>query len=688
MSFRLSVDVGGTFTDVVLFNTESKEIFTTKISSTPKDQSVGLISGIEKIAKKVGLNSYKEISSFIHGTTVATNALLERKGVKTALITTEGCRDVFEIGTQRRPHLYDFWAKRPKPFIPRYLVFEVPERVLFDGKIEKDLDERKVKKIIEKLKEYDVESIAICFLHSYKNPVNELKMKKLILKEMPNIYISTSCEIIPEIREYERTCTTAVNAYLMQKVQNYINNLVRKKESIGIKPKIHIMQSNGGIMSADVAAKRSVHTVFSGPAGGVIASVYISKLIGEPNLISLDMGGTSTDIVLIENSKVKLTTNGEIGTFPIKVPMIEMHTIGTGGGSIAWVDAGGVLKVGPESAGADPGPACYGLGSKRPTVTDANLILGRLNPKNFLGGEKPIYVEKSKSAIEKNIASKINLSIIESASGILDVVNSNICGGVKVISTQKGYDLREFSLVAFGGAGPMHATELAKSLGMEKTIIPLCPGNFSAIGCMFAEIRYDYVRTLVKSISDVNIEEYNKLYSEMKNEAIGHLHNEGYSKEEIIFNGTVDMRYSSQAWELSVDVPVELFSEKDFEKIGKDFEKLHKRTYGYALEDEDIVFFNLRLSAIGITPKLEIEPEVLQNKKPKDAALKSCREVFFDGQYRKFSIYDREKLLPGNELVGPAIIEEYASSTVIPPGSNVNIDEYKNIVIVNKEGVK
>jgi len=688
MSYRLSVDVGGTFTDIVLFDTESKEIFTTKISSTPKDQSIGLIGGIEKIAKKVGLNSYKEISYFIHGTTVATNALLERKGAKTAIITTEGFRDVFEIARQRRPHLYDFWAKRPKPPVPRYLIFEIPERVLFDGKIEKDLYEGKVKKIIEKLKEYTVESIAICFLHSYKNPINELKMKKLILKEMPNIYISTSCEIIPEIREYERICTTAVNAYLMPKVQSYINNLVKKKENIGVKPKLHIMQSNGGIMSADVAAKRSVHTVFSGPAGGVLAGVYISKLIGEPNLITFDMGGTSTDIVLIENSKIKLTTNGEIGTFPVKVPMIEMHTIGTGGGSIAWIDAGGALKVGPVSAGADPGPACYGFGSEEPTVTDANLVLGRLNPRNFLGGEKVIYVEKSKNAIEKNIASKINLSTIESANGILDVVNSNMCGGVKVISTQKGYDLREFSLVAFGGAGSMHAAEVAKSLGMKKTIIPISPGNFSAIGCMLAEIRYDYVRTLVKSINKVNIKEYHELYSEMRSEAIEHLNIEGYSKEKIIFIGTADMRYSGQAWELSVNVPAELSTEKDFEKIGKDFEKLHKRTYGYVLEDEDIVFVNLRLSAIGITPKLEIKPKALHNKKPEKDAFKSYREIFFEGQFRNFSIYEREKLFPGNELVGPAIIEEYASSTVIPPGSFVNIDKYENIIIVNKEEVK
>ena len=434
MSYRLSVDVGGTFTDIVLFNTESKKKYTTKTTSTPNDFSIGLIEGIEKIVGKVGLNSYQEISYFIHGTTVATNALLERKGAKTALITTEGFRDVFEIASQRRPHLYDFWAQRPKPPVPRYLVFEIPERVLFDGTVEKKLDKRKASEIIKKMKEYEVESIAICFLHSYKNPINEFKMKELILKQM-DVYITISYEILPEIREYERTCTTAVNAYLMPKVQSYISNLVRKKETINIKPKIHIMQSNGGTMSSDAAAKRSVHTVFSGPAGGALAGINMSKLLNEQNVITLDMGGTSTDIALIEKFQIKLTTNGEIGAFPIKIPMIEMYTIGAGGGSIAWIDMGGALKVGPESTGAVPGPACYGLGGEYPTVTDANLFLGILSPENFLGGEKRIYIEKSKNAIQKNIASKINLSTIASANGILDVVNSNMCGGIKVIST-------------------------------------------------------------------------------------------------------------------------------------------------------------------------------------------------------------------------------------------------------------
>ncbi len=683
MTYRLSVDVGGTFTDIVLFDEKSKKITVTKSPSTPEDQSIGVIEGLKKIAKELKLESFSDISYFIHGTTVATNALLERKGAKTALITTKGFRDVFEIARQRRPHLYDFWAKRPKPPVPRYLIFEVYERVLYDGSIEEKINEIEINGIIEKIKEYKVDSVAICLLHSYKNEINEVKVKELILKKLPNIYVSTSSEILPEIREYERTCTTAVNAYLMPKVQKYINNLIEKKDSIGVKPNIHIMQSNGGIMSADVAAKRSIHTVFSGPAGGVLAGLYMAKLVKEPNVITFDIGGTSTDIVLIENYKNKLTTNGEIGTFPIKVPMIEMHTIGTGGGSIAWVDEGGALKVGPESAGAEPGPACYGLGGKFPTLTDANLVLGRLNHENFLGGEKKIYLNKSETAIEKYVSSKINLQIVDTASGILDVVNSNMCGGVKVISTQKGYELRDFSLIAFGGAGSLHAAKLAETLNMKKIIVPVSPGNFSAIGCMLAEVRYDYVRTVVKNITDISLEEYYNYFNSMIEEAKVHLSSEGYEEDKIVTQGIADMRYSGQAWEIPVNVSIRISSLKDLTKIRKDFEEIHQRIYGYILKDEEVVIVNLRLSAIGITQKLQIKPEKLTSKKINDSAIKGYRDIHYDGEYRKFTIYDRYKLLPGNQLIGPGIIEEYASSTVVPPRSHVNIDAYKNIIIIN-----
>lgn len=679
MNYRVSVDIGGTFTDIVAYDEESGRTWITKVPSIPENPAVAVEKGIEKIAQQRGIR-YEEISYLVHGTTVATNALLERKGAKTALITTEGFRGVFEIGRQRRPDLYDFWAKRPKPPVPRYLIFEVPERVLHDGEVLKKLDENKAKLVIGELKRHSIESVAVCFLHSYINPVNEKRMKELILEAMPEAYISISCEILPEIREYERVCTTAVNAYLMPRVQTYINNLVERKEGMGIKPRLHVMQSNGGIMGADVASQRSVHTVFSGPAGGVLASMQVSKLLREENVITLDMGGTSTDLALIEKNEIKFTTEGEIGSFPIKVPMMEIHTLGAGGGSIAWVDTGGALRVGPQSAGANPGPVCYDLGGEEPTVTDANLVLGHINEKYFLGGEITLSYEKARLAIEKKISASLNLSPVECANGILKVVNSNIGSGVNVISTQKGYDLREFSLIAFGGAAGMHVVQLADELKIKKVVVPLSPANFSAIGAQLADVRYDYVRTTMKSVNDITVNQYDDTYREMMKEAIGHLANEGFAENEIIFGGTSDMRYAGQAWELNVSVPIELPSEEHLQKIARDFHEIHKRTYGYSLEGEDVIFVNLRLSAIGKIATLKFREEPL-GIDTSQKAFKGSRDVFIDGNFIKCALYDRAKLAPGSSVIGPAIIEEYAATTLVPNKKIARIDKFRNIII-------
>jgi N-methylhydantoinase A len=680
MGYRIGVDVGGTFTDVVAYDEKSRRCHVTKLSSVPQNPAIAVIDGIEKICKKVGIKS-EEITYVIHGTTVATNALLERKGARTALVTTAGFRDVFEIGRQRRPDLYNFWIKRPKPPIPRYLIFEASERVLYDGTVEQKLDEAQAKEVIREIRKQNIESIAVCFIHSYINPVNEKRMKELILKEIPDAFVSISYEILPEIREFERVCTTAVNAYLMPKVRSYINDLEKRKNNLGIKPKIHVMQSNGGVMSSQAAAQRSIHTVFSGPAGGVLGSLHLAKLIGEDNIITLDMGGTSTDIALLEKGQLRLTTEGEIGTFPIKVPMIEMHTIGAGGGSIAWIDSGGALRVGPQSAGADPGPACYGRGDY-PTVTDANLVLGRIDPNYFLGGEIKLSLDKAKQAIEKHLVPALGLSVFGCARGIIRIVNANMGGGVNVVSTQKGYDLREFTLVAFGGAAALHAAQLMDDLKMKKTIIPQSPANFAAIGAELADVRYDYVRTIVKSVNSVTIEAYNQMYREMKKEALVHLIDEGFGENEIIFSGSSDMRYGGQSWELSIPTPIELPSADFLKKIAENFHKTHEKTYGYRLSDEDIIFVNLRLSATGKIPKIRFVKEP-PGKDTSKSACKNMREVYFvqTGEKVKCPIYDREKLTPGSTVAGPAVIEEYASNTVLPRGKTASIDEYRNIII-------
>lgn len=686
-SYRLSIDVGGTFTDVVIQDERNENIFCTKIDSNPQDQSLSIVQGIRKIIQKLNI-SCQEITYFSHGTTVGTNALLERSGAKTALITTKGFRDVFEIGTQKRPDLYDFWVKRPKPPIHRHLIYEIPERIRFTGEILEEIDLYAAKNVIKRIKENEIESIAICFLHSYKNPENELKMKNLILEEMPDMYVSLSSEILPEIGEYERTCTTAVNAYLMPKMYKYINKLEKEKENLGIKKNLHIMQSNGGLMSAYFAANRSVHTVFSGPAGGVLGGKNISKQLGEKNLITLDMGGTSTDIALIENYENKFTTGGTIGTFPIKVSMIEMHTIGNGGGSIGWVDEGGALRVGPQSAGALPGPACYNIGGEKPTITDANLLLGRLNYKNFLGGEKELSYEKAKTVIENEIGNILKLSYIESANGMLDILYSNLSGGIKIVSIQKGYDIREFSLLAFGGAGPLHASQLMKDLDINRVIIPLAPGNFSATGELFAEIQYDYVRTLVMPIEKVNFEEYNLIFNQLILEAKKDLKKENINEDSIIFKGTSDIRYAGQSWELNIPVPIMVNSNKNLLEIKHDFNNKHKKTYGYNLKDENTVLVNIRLSAIGSIPKAVFASSSKHKRKTVSIindAYKGNREVFFNNSFIHCPIYDRDELYTGNIIAGPAIIEEYGSTTVVLNNQKAFIDELKNIIIEREE---
>ena len=679
MSYRLSVDVGGTFTDIVLFDDGTQTIHTTKVHSTPSDSSIGIEKGIRKICRQADI-APEDISYFIHGTTVATNALLERKGAKSALITTQGFRDIMEIAHQTRPDLYNFWVQRPPSPIPRYLVFEVPERVMADGSVSVQLDESSIPKIAAQLRELEVESVAICFINSYKNPAHELRVKELLLKEYSRLHLCTSYETLPEIREYERFCTTAVNAYLMPKVKDYISNLDVKRKNMGIVPGIHIMQSNGGVMSSYAAGERSVHTVFSGPAGGVLATMYMSRLIGEKNVVTIDIGGTSSDLALIQNHEPGMTSSAELGGFPVKVPTIEMHTIGAGGGSIAWVDKGGGIRVGPQSAGAVPGPACYGNGEE-PTVTDANLIMGYLNPANFLGGEYSLDKKKSEDAVSRRVGLATGLPPMQAAAGIRHLANANMCGGINVISTQKGYDLREFALFAFGGGGSLHAVDLADELNIKKVVVPLTPGNFSAVGCQLAKVRYDYVRTAVCATDALTIEEYNAHYAQMKKAALADLKEEGFAEDQLLFNATADMRYTGQAYELSVPVDNAIASADMLAQYAAKFAEIHKRTYGYAMDDK-VIFVNLRFSAFAILPSLEFARHAsVSDPTPPADAKKQTREMMFGEAMYDADIYDRAKLPAGSRLSGPAVIEEYAASTVVPPKHVAAIDSYLNIVI-------
>ena len=433
----------------------------TKTPSTPANPAIGVINGIKKIVSQVGIH-VEEIASLVHGTTVATNALLEYKGIRTALLLTEGFKDILSIGRQDRPKLYDYFERRPEPFIPRHLRFEVSERTVYNGEILRPLDEGQVRDIAEKLKRMGIRGIAVCLLHSYANPTHEKRIKEIFKKQYPEAVVSASHEILPEFREYERMSTTVINAYVMPIIDRYLQDLQRMMREEGLLADLNVMQSNGGVMTSRSAGEKSVHTILSGPAGGVMGSLAVGNQIGMKNLITVDMGGTSFDICLIHDGKIHFTKESEIGGHPIKIPMIDIHTIGAGGGSIAWIDPGGSLRVGPQSAGAKPGPVCYRLGGEEPTVTDANLVLGRLDPEYYLGGEMSLDVEAAKQAIMDKIARPLELSLEEAAEGIIKVINASMVRGIRKVSVEKGFDVREFSMICFGGGGPLHSSNWLK----------------------------------------------------------------------------------------------------------------------------------------------------------------------------------------------------------------------------------
>jgi N-methylhydantoinase A len=677
MSYRLGVDVGGTFTDLLLFDEQKKRITLTKVPTTPENQALGIMNAVEQITQQVGI-APDDIKFFIHGTTVATNALLERKGVKTALIVTEGFRDVLHIMRQDRPKLYDFFTRRPEPFVPRHLRFEVPERILYTGQIQRELDERKLQRVVEEIRKQDVKSVAVCLLHSYVNPIHEERIKELLKTECPEVDVSISSEILPEIKEYERMSTTVINAYVLPIVDRYLNLLENQLNQIGIHSTVHVMQSNAGIMPSSLASQKSVCTILSGPAAGVLGGAGLARQAGIENVITVDMGGTSFDICLIPQGGLKFTRESEIGGYALKVPMIDMHTIGAGGGSIAWIDSGGVLKVGPQSAGADPGPVCYGKGGTEPTVTDANLVLDRLNADYFLGGEMEVDKQAAYKAIEKRLAEPLGMSVLEVAEGIIKVVNATMVKGIRFVSVEKGYDPREFSLVCFGGNGPVHAVELAEELGIGRMIIPFAPGVNCAYGLLIADFRHDYVKTWVRKTSEASLKEINALYADLEKTARDRMSGDQIAEENIIITRSLDMRYCGQGYELEVPVASGEIRKRALESLENTFHKLHKKSYGFSKDEEPTEIVNLRIACLGVVPKPEIGREPLSEEDPKKA-LKGERDVFLKGRYHKTAIYDRERLHPGAFITGPAIIEQKDSTTLLFPGNSGRVDEYRNI---------
>lgn len=651
----IGVDTGGTFTDFVYKDGEAWGVY--KLLSTPSNPAEAVLEGLMRIAKE----KHKQV---VHGSTVATNAILERKGARTALITNRGFEDIIEIGRQNRSRLYDLAYRKEPHIVPPRLRFGVKGRILNTGREHEPLDRDKVQRVIEGLRALGVESVAVCLLFSYANPSHEKEIGEML--DGTGLPVSLSHEILAEFREFERTSTTVINAYVSPKMKRYIGYLLKhleKEDSLGI------MQSNGGSISAETAMRESVRTILSGPAGGAVGAFEMGRLAGFTKIIGFDMGGTSTDVSLMDGD-LTLTMESTISSYPIKVPMIDIHTVGAGGGSIAALDEGGSLKVGPESAGADPGPICYGKGD-RITVTDANLFLGRLVPEHFLGGNMRLRPEKLDGPMKK-MAAEAGLSPVELAEGILSVANTAMEKAIRVISVERGYDPREFILLSFGGAGGMHAAFLARLLKIPRVLVPRDPGILSALGMLMADVIKDYSFTVMKNQYNSTHEELGEFFRDLEGKGIRDLREEGISEENIVLERFLDMRYAGQSYEIIVPFKGDHVAR---------FHRLHEKTYGYRNEDKTVEIVNIRLRARGIPDKPRFRKGTCAGEKCPEQALLDTRKVIFDQEAVEAQVLARDRLLSGNRIGGPAIVTEYSSTIVIPPFASAMVDEYGNLLM-------
>ncbi|MBW2063519.1 MAG: hydantoinase/oxoprolinase family protein [Deltaproteobacteria bacterium] len=682
---RIGIDVGGTFTDVVLWDEKEKEFLYTKTPTTHHDLAEGVLRGLEEILQMSG-KGIGEVEYLIHGTTICTNAIIERKGARVGLITTKGFEDVLEIRRVARPKeaAFDFEVDNPPPLVPRNLRKGVEERINSLGEVHRRLNEDSVREAVASLRAERVDAIIISLLFSFLNPSHEHRVAEICKEMTPGVFLSLSSEVCPEFREYERTCTTVMNGYLGPVIQKYMDNLLSRLNNRYGRIQLHIMQSNGGSMAAQLARDYAASLINSGPAAGAIATAFISRLMGHEMAVGADMGGTTFDISIIDRGIPKTTTWGGVTDYPIKLPMVDLKTIGAGGGSIAWVDQGGVLYVGPQSAGSSPGPACYGWEGELPTVSDANLVLGRLNPHYFLGGNIPLYIEKAKSAIGM-VAERMGLSIEAAARSIIDIADANMTKGISGISVERGYDLREFILVPFGGAAPNHAVSIAAELNIRKVVVPPMCGNFSALGLVVADIQHDGVRTIAAKQDDVTPEVILETFLDLERDGREQLRKEGVRDENLVISWSADLRYEGQSWELNTPVRRSVpFDKKSLKTLIEDFHDLHQQVYSYCEPREKVEIINLRVRSIGRNPGLSMSKSPV-NPTPLKDALKEERPVYFRGKgWTETSIYERGRLGCGTTVPGPCIIEEKISTTLIPEGWEGQVDEFGNIVIMIK----
>ncbi|MDO4541103.1 MAG: hydantoinase/oxoprolinase family protein [Syntrophomonadaceae bacterium] len=678
--YRIGIDVGGTFTDVTLLDSQSGKYYTYKLSSTLNDQSEAIANGTRETLELYGV-PVEHIEYFGHGTTVATNMIIERKGAKTALITTKGFRDLLEIGRQVRPSLYNIMEDKPEMLVRRSLRKEIDERIVADGSVLRGVNKEEVRALIKRLKAEGVESLAVCFLFSFLNPANEKEVEECIRQEWPEVYCSVSSTILPEFREFERLSTTVINSYLGPRMKMYISNLQNRIREIGVQVEPYITQSNGGVMSIGSTVQTPVQTALSGPSAGVMGAIYVASAAGFPDIITYDMGGTSTDVSMVRGGIAEYTTKRKVCGLPSGVPMIDVHAVGAGGGSIAYIDNAGALKVGPESAGANPGPAAYGLGNVQPVVTDANLVLGRINQHYVLGGRLKIDASLSRRAVEKQIGGPMGLGAEQAAQGIISVVNSNMARAIRVITVEKGYNPSDFTLVAYGGAGPLHAVHLAQEMGIRTVLIPPAPGALCALGLLTADVKKGYVRTALTAFEDASPQLLDSYLAPLMEQGNQWLASENVSCENRSFHNIAEMRYVGQNYELQVEIPSRQLTQEDVEKMRQDFFHAHEMNYGYYNPDAPVQFVNLRVEAIGrvVKPNLAELENVMTNPAQ---ALIDTRSVYFEETGSiACPIYDRAKFGRCERVDGPCIVEQMDSTTVIPPNTWFKVDIHGNLIV-------
>lgn len=683
----LGVDIGGTFTDLILADMDRGQTYIHKVPTTVEDPSIGMMSGIQQLCQTAGIN-VDELSTLMHGTTVATNALLTYEGARTGMITTEGYRDIIHIARHQRPLHYSIMQEIPwqdRPLVRRRHRKVVRERIGPKGELIEQLDEEQAKAAVMQLRDEGVESIAVCFLFSYVNPEHEERVREMVEEIYPEAFVTTSSSIFPQFREFERFTTASINAFVGPKVKDYVNKLASRLHESGVNSGLHIMRSNGGVATTKAAAEKPATLLLSGPAAGVLGGEWAAQLEGRKYMITFDVGGTSADIGIVTPRGISEASARDtwIAGYPVMVPILDAHTIGAGGGSIAYVDAGNAFRVGPRSAGAHPGPVCYGLGGDEPTVTDANVVLGRLDPAYFLGGEMSIYPEKAREAIQ-NLAERLDLDLYQTAEGVLTVLNNNMANAIRSRTVQKGYDPRDFTLVAFGGAGPLHAAEVAASMGIPEVLVPLYPGIHSAMGLLTTDLRYDEIKNQFMLNSTMDLDKVNADLASLEETVRAQLREDGVPESEIVVERSADCRYVGQGYELRATIPDGRITAENVQQIWDNFHKIHEEEYGHYFTENPIELVSVRVVGVGKMPKLRPGTVKHGGVDGSEAYVKSAEGHFrVNGSLEAFEtkFYERQRLMARSVIAGPAVLYQKDSTTIVPPGWTATVQKSGNLIL-------